>query len=79
MSDDGPVLDVLDEENTLRTIAVTLMQIRDYLAVTLAKDNPNGANLLEEIHSQGKIFLQPPVLLDSTISVKHKEEDGTNE
>ena len=76
MSDDGPVVDLLDDENILRTIAVTLMQIRDYMAVSLAAENKSAANTLETIHSQGKIFLQPPVLLDSTVGVTLDEPDS---
>ena len=76
MSDDGPVVDLLDDENILRTIAVTLMQIRDYMAVSLAAENKSAANTLETIHSQGKIFLQPPVLLDSTVGVTLNEPES---
>ena len=69
-------IDLLDDENVLRTIAVTLMQIRDYLAVSLAFEDRSSANTLETIHSQGKIFLQPPVLFDSSVEVK---VDGTDD
>lgn len=68
-------VDLLDEDNTLRTIAVTLMQIRDYMAVTLAAENKSAANTLETIHSQGKIFLPPPILLDSSVEVKVDGDD----
>ena len=69
-------VDLLDDENILRTIAVTLMQIRDYMAVSLAAENKSAANTLETIHAQGKVFLPPPVLLDSTVGVTLNEPDS---
>lgn len=65
----GVSLDLLDDENVLRTIAVTLMQIKDYLAVLTVGGGERAADKLEEVHGTGKVMMPPPVLLDSTIEV----------
>ena len=71
-------MDLLDEAHIQRTIAVTLLQIKDYLAAILVSMDDDKAKLsqisdtIESIHGSGNLFLGPPVLLDS--SVEHHDD-----
>ena len=63
-------IDLLDDSNIQRTIAVTLLQIKDYLHLLLMDSNEEYSELIESIHSTGALLMNPPVLTDSTIEME---------
>lgn len=74
-------VDILSDENVLKTIAVTLLQVRDYLATILVSLDASGGQLdrtadgLASIHEAGAVFLPPPYLIDSTIRREDNEPE----
>lgn len=50
-------------ENVQQFILLTLLQIRDFVAITAKAEHPEGYNAVRANHRKGTLFLEAPYLL----------------
>lgn len=73
-----PQIDLLDEENINRTIATTLLHIKDYLAVLVTLKDEKAGSELEYLHNSGQVLMPPPILVNSSVDIKKNDPEGEN-